>query len=60
LNEAVSLAGVRVVFLSDLQRVRRYFRPIILPNPPTFPNPAATHTVVSINDNGAVVQGSAM
>ena len=36
------------------------FRPIILPNPPTFPNPAATHTVVSINDNGAVVQGSAM
>jgi DNA-binding beta-propeller fold protein YncE len=27
------------------------FRPIILPNPPTFPNPAATHTVVSINAN---------
>ena len=36
------------------------FRPIIIPNPPTFPNPAAAHTVVSINDNGTVVRGSAM
>ncbi|MGB8013621.1 MAG: hypothetical protein WCF68_18560 [Terriglobales bacterium] len=36
------------------------FRPIIIPNPPTFPNPAAAHTVVSINDNGTVVNGSAM
>jgi DNA-binding beta-propeller fold protein YncE len=27
------------------------FRPIIIPNPPTFPNPAAAHTVVSVNDN---------
>ena len=36
------------------------FRPIIIPNPPTFPNPAASHTVVSINDNGLVVPGSAM
>jgi hypothetical protein len=36
------------------------FRPIIIPNPPTFPNPQAAHTVVSINDNGTVVQGSAM
>jgi DNA-binding beta-propeller fold protein YncE len=36
------------------------FRPIIIPNPPVFPNPAAAHTVVSINDNGTVVQGSAM
>jgi DNA-binding beta-propeller fold protein YncE len=27
------------------------FRPIIIPNPPTFPNPAAAHTVVSINYN---------
>ena len=36
------------------------FRPIIIPNPPTFPNPAAAHTVVSINDNGTVVAGSAM
>ncbi len=31
------------------------FRPIILPNPPVFPNPAATHTVVSINDNAPKV-----
>ncbi|MGO8985187.1 MAG: YncE family protein [Terriglobales bacterium] len=36
------------------------FRPIILPNPPTFPNPSAAHSVVSINDNGSVVVGSSM
>ncbi len=36
------------------------FRPIIIPNPPQFPNPAASHTVVSINDNGTLVPGSAM
>src|SRR5260221_13700936 len=36
------------------------FRPIIIPNPPTFPNPKAAHTVVAINDNGAVVPGTAM
>src|SRR5208282_5681760 len=36
------------------------FRPIIIPNPPVFPNPAAAHTVVSINDNGTIVAGSAM
>jgi len=36
------------------------FRPIIIPNPPQFPNPAAANTVVSINDNGTVVAGSAM
>ena len=36
------------------------FRPIIIPNPPTFPNPEAAHSVVSINDNGTVVPGSAM
>jgi len=36
------------------------FRPIIIPNPPTFPNPAAAHTVLSINDNGTVVPGTAM
>ncbi len=27
------------------------FRPIIIPNPPTFPNPAAAHTVVTISQN---------
>jgi hypothetical protein len=36
------------------------FRPIIIPNPPIFPNPKAAHTVVAINDNGTVVQGTAM
>jgi len=36
------------------------FRPIIIPNPPTFPNPAAAHTVVTISDNGTFVPGSAM
>src|ERR1700691_2942477 len=36
------------------------FRPIIIPNPPQFPNPAASNTVVSINDNGTLVPGTAM
>ncbi len=36
------------------------FRPIIIPNPPQFPNPAAAHTVVTISDNGPAVAGSAM
>ncbi len=36
------------------------FRPIIIPNPPQFPNPAASHSVVSINDNGTIALGSAM
>src|ERR1700720_84213 len=36
------------------------FRPIIIPNPPTFPDPRAAHTAVSINDNGTIAQGSAM
>src|SRR3984893_9688673 len=36
------------------------FRPIIIPNPPTFPNPNAAHTVVSINDNGAIVPGTTL
>jgi hypothetical protein len=34
------------------------FRPIIIPNPPTFPNPAAAHSVVAISDNGTTVAGS--
>src|SRR5215467_12573162 len=36
------------------------FRPIIIPNPPAFPDPRAAHTVISINDNGNNDQGSAM
>ncbi len=35
------------------------FRPIITPNPPTFPNPAAAHSVVAISDNGTFSYGSA-
>ena len=31
------------------------FRPIIIPNPPVFPNPKAAHTVLSINDNAPSV-----
>ncbi|MGA8299905.1 MAG: hypothetical protein WCB53_15225 [Terriglobales bacterium] len=30
------------------------FRPIIIPNPPQFPNPAAAHTVFIASDNGLV------
>ncbi|MGB9205113.1 MAG: hypothetical protein WCB94_14240, partial [Terriglobales bacterium] len=36
------------------------FRPIIIPNPPTFPNPAAAHSVVAISDNGTTIAGSVM
>ena len=36
------------------------FRPIIVPNPPIFPNPKAAHTVLAINDNGTAVHGTAM
>src|ERR1700686_4380350 len=36
------------------------YRPIIIPNPPVFPNPKAAHTVLSINDNGTIVPGTAM
>ena len=38
----------------------RTFRPIIIPNPPKFPNPAASHTIVTLSDNGTAVDGSAM
>lgn len=31
------------------------FRPVIIPNPPAFPDPRAAHTVVSINDNNTVL-----
>ena len=33
------------------------FRPIIIPNPQQFPNPQATHTVVTISDNANLVSG---
>jgi hypothetical protein len=36
------------------------FRPIIIPNPPAFPDPRSTHTIISINNNnGNANQGSA-
>ena len=36
------------------------FRPIIIPNPPTFPNPKAAHSVVAVNNNGQISPGSAL
>ena len=33
------------------------FRPIIVPTPQQFPNPAAAHTVVTISDNANLVNG---
>lgn len=35
------------------------FRPVIIPNPPTFPDPRAAHTVMSLSNNGSTY-GSAM
>jgi DNA-binding beta-propeller fold protein YncE len=28
------------------------FRPVIIPNPPKFPDPRASHSVMAVNDNG--------
>ncbi len=28
------------------------FRPVIIPNPPAFPDPRAAHSVMAVNDNG--------
>jgi DNA-binding beta-propeller fold protein YncE len=28
------------------------FRPVIIPNPPAFPDPRASHSVMAVNDNG--------
>ena len=36
------------------------FRPIIIPNPPAFPDPRATHSVISINNNGNANRGTAL
>jgi DNA-binding beta-propeller fold protein YncE len=37
------------------------FRPVIIPNPPAFPDPRAAHTVISINNNnGTSNPGSIM
>jgi hypothetical protein len=36
------------------------FRPIIIPNPPTFPDPRAAHTVMSVNNNGSISPGSVL
>jgi DNA-binding beta-propeller fold protein YncE len=36
------------------------FRPIIIPNPPTFPDPRAAHTVMAVNDNGSISRGSVL
>lgn len=36
------------------------FRPIIIPNPPTFPDPRAAHTVVAVSDNGSISHGSVL
>src|ERR1700690_1466011 len=33
------------------------FRPVIVPNPPKFPNPAAAHSVLILSDNGTVNGG---
>jgi DNA-binding beta-propeller fold protein YncE len=36
------------------------FRPVIIPNPPAFPDPRASHSVMAVNDNGTGNPGSAM
>lgn len=53
------LSGIGLLFLISTG-CGDVFRPIIIPNPPTFPNPRAAHTVVSVNDNGMINPGSVM
>src|SRR6516225_7794222 len=37
------------------------FRPIIIPNPPAFPDPRSAHSVIAINNNnGAANQGTVL
>ena len=60
MNEAVSVVGNDPCSFHVDIGVWYVFRPIIIPNPQQFPNPAAAHTVVIISDNGSVVDGSAM
>lgn len=52
--------GTVVALLAICVGCGETFRPIIIPNPQQFPNPQASHTVVTVNDNGPVVNGSAM
>jgi DNA-binding beta-propeller fold protein YncE len=52
--------GAVLVLLALCAACGDVFRPIIIPNPQQFPNPQAAHTVVTISDNGSVVDGSAM
>jgi YVTN family beta-propeller protein len=48
------------IFFALLPGCGDVFRPIIIPNPPIFPNPKASHTIATISDNGTVANGSAM
>jgi hypothetical protein len=36
------------------------FRPIIIPNIPTFPDPRAAHSVIAVNNNGSISPGSVL
>ena len=44
------LSGIALLFLISVG-CGDVFRPVIIPNPPTFPSPRATHTVMSVNQN---------
>jgi DNA-binding beta-propeller fold protein YncE len=52
--------GLVLCFLAIWAGCGDTFRPIITPNPPAFPDPRATHTVVSVNNNGSSNPGSLM
>src|ERR1017187_4047370 len=52
--------GAVLVLLAICSGCGQVFRPVIIPNPQQFPNPAAAHTAVTISDNGAAGSGSAM
>jgi hypothetical protein len=51
------LSGIALLFVISTG-CGDVFRPIIIPNPPTFPNPRAAHTVISVNNDGTISPGS--
>ena len=51
------LSGMALLFLMT-NGCGDVYRPVIIPNPPTFPDPRAAHTAMSLNDNGTTNPGS--
>lgn len=58
MKRSLALAWITLCFLICLG-CGDVFRPVIIPNPPAFPDPRASHTALAISNNGSST-GSAM